>query len=701
MYDGSYHGWLVLLSFAIAVLASYTALDMASNVSTAKGRSAWRWLAAGACAMGIGIWSMHFTGMLAFSLPIPLGYDPAITGASLLIAIASSAFALWWVSRPSLSWRSVIGGALVMGAGISSMHYTGMAAMRMMPGIQFDRSLTAASIGIAVLASGAALQLAFRLRARSSRVKLWRAGAAVVMGSAIIGMHYTGMAAAEFPVGAVCGAALDGFRTDGLALSVAIGTVAVLVLALTVSVFDLRLQTRASALAESEARAHELAHLATHDMLTGLPNRAAFEARLNESMADIDLHGNHVAVMFIDLDGFKAVNDALGHHAGDLLLIEVARRMRKTLRRGDMVARLGGDEFVMVVNIDRPADAAEIARGILGSLDHRFELQGLELHLSASVGIAVYPDDGKHPHELLRAADAAMYRAKSQGKNGYWFYDPSLEANARELLQLAQDLRWAVQRNELILYYQPKLDVSGDTIVGVEALLRWRHPTRGLILPERFIALAERVGLILPIGEWVIDEACRQISNWRSMGLTNWTMAVNLSAIQIRHSALPDIVCAALERHAVAPHCLVLEITESTMVDMDASIQVIERLHRMGVQIAIDDFGIGYSSLLNLKRLPVHELKIDRGFVRELESRTSDEAIVSAIVAMGKTLNLRIVAEGVETAEQHALLSGIGCHSMQGFLFAQPMPADRLVESIEQDGVRVRLKRSGVNASAV
>ncbi len=700
MYDGSYNAWLVLLSFAIAVLASYTALDMASNVSTARGRSAWRWLAAGACAMGIGIWSMHFTGMLAFSLPIPLGYDPAITVASLLIAIASSAFALWWASRPSLSWQSVVWGALVMGAGISAMHYTGMAAMRMVPGIQFKYSLVALSVGVAVLASGVALQLAFRLRAHSSSVKLWRAGAAVIMGTAIIGMHYTGMAAAQFPVGTLCGAALDGFRSDGLAVSVAIGTVSVLVLALTVSVFDLRLKTRASALAESQARAQELGHLAMHDMLTGLPNRAAFEARLKESMTNTDRHGRPVAVMFIDLDGFKAVNDALGHHAGDLLLIEVARRMLRALRPGDMVARLGGDEFVTIVETVQPNDAVELAKDVLDCLDRRFELQGLELRLSASVGIAVYPDNGKHPHELLRAADAAMYRAKSQGKNGYWFYDPSLEANAREQLQLAQDLRRAVERNELILYYQPKFDISGETIVGVEALLRWNHPTRGLILPEKFIALAEKVGLILPIGEWVIHEACRQIASWRSMGLTNWTMAVNLSAIQIRHAALPDIVCASLERHAVAPHCLVLEITESTMVEVDASMQVIERLYQAGVQIAIDDFGIGYSSLLNLKRLPVHEIKIDRGFVRELESRTSDEAIVSAIVMMGKTLNLRIVAEGVETPEQHALLSGIGCHSMQGFLFAHPMPADRLVESIEQDGATVRLRQSGMNASA-
>ncbi len=698
MYDGSYNAWLVLLSYAIAVLASYTALDMASKVSMAKGRAAWRWLAAGALAMGIGIWSMHFTGMLAFSLPIPLGYDPAITIASLIIAIASSAFALWWVSRPLLPWQRVVWGALVMGAGISSMHYTGMAAMRMMPGIPYKPSFVALSIAIAVLASGAALQLAFRLRTHSSRIKLWRAGAALVMGAAIIGMHYTGMAAARFPVGTVCGAALDGFRPDGLTVSIAIGTVAVMVLALTVSVFDRRLQARASALAESQARAHELAHLAMHDMLTGLPNRAAFEKRLQESIADIERHGRHVAVMFIDLDGFKAVNDALGHHAGDLLLIEVARRIREALRPADMAARLGGDEFVMIVEADRPADAAELAKDILRCLDRRFELQGLELRLSASVGISLCPDNGKHPHDLLRAADAAMYRAKSQGKNGYWFYDPSLEANAREQLQLAQDLRWAVERSELVLYYQPKFDMSGNAIVGVEALLRWNHPTRGLILPEKFITLAEKVGLILPIGEWVIHEACRQIAVWRAKGLTNWTMAVNLSAIQIRHSSLPDTVCASLERHAVAPHCLVLEITESTMIDVDASMQVIERLHRAGVQIAIDDFGIGYSSLLNLKRLPVHELKIDRGFVRELMSRTSDEAIVSAIVSMGKTLNLRIVAEGVETVEQHAMLSGIGCHSMQGFLFAQPMPAEQLAESIEQDGATVRLRQPGVTA---
>ncbi|CAJ0786554.1 putative signaling protein [Ralstonia mannitolilytica] len=680
MLVGSYNPLLVLLSLLVAVLASYTALDMAGRVVTAQGRAAFWWLIGGASAMGVGIWSMHFVGMLAFSLPIPLGYDVSITLASLAIAIAASAFALWLVSRRELPWRRLLGGALLMGVGVAGMHYTGMAALRMKPGIHYDRAMFVLSVVIAVLASSAALWIAFRLRGQSHRVRVLRAGAAVVMGVAIVGMHYTGMAAAAFPLGSVCGAAHTGASTEWLALVIILITLAVLAIALIISVLDLRMEARTAVLANSLAQANqELAYLALHDNLTKLSNRLLLEDRLNQAIRTADREKRRFALMFMDLDGFKAVNDVYGHHVGDLLLIDVAQRIVGRVRQQDTVARVGGDEFVVLAHVDEPEDAGTLADALLEAVREPFLAGGHELRVSTSIGIAMYPGDGANQHDLLTNADAAMYHAKGLGRNAYSFFEPSMNANVHQQLQLVQDLRLAIERNELVLYYQPKFHAPHGPIAGVEALVRWQHPVRGLLPANEFIPLAERTGLIVPLGTWVLDEACRQMAQWRREGHAGWSVAVNLSALQFGHAALIDTVRDTLARHALDPHCLTLEITESTaMRDADASLHILQQLDAMGVRISIDDFGTGYSSLLYLKRLPASELKIDRGFVRDLARDTEDAAIVSAIVALGQTLNLRIVAEGVETAEQQAFLTQLGCDSLQGYLLGRPMSAESL-----------------------
>ncbi|CAJ0717352.1 putative bifunctional diguanylate cyclase/phosphodiesterase [Ralstonia mannitolilytica] len=680
MLVGSYNPLLVLLSLLVAVLASYTALDMAGRVVTAQGRAAFWWLIGGASAMGVGIWSMHFVGMLAFSLPIPLGYDVSITLASLAIAIAASAFALWLVSRRELPWRRLLGGALLMGVGVAGMHYTGMAALRMKPGIDYDPAMFVLSVVIAVLASGAALWIAFRLRGQSHRVRVLRAGAAVVMGVAIVGMHYTGMAAAAFPLGSVCGAAHTGASTEWLALVIILITLAVLAIALIISVLDLRMEARTAVLANSLAQANqELAYLALHDNLTKLSNRLLLEDRLNQAIRTADREKRHFALMFMDLDGFKAVNDVYGHHVGDLLLIDVAQCIVGRVRQQDTVARVGGDEFVVLAHVDEPEDAGTLADALLEAVREPFLAGGHELRVSTSIGIAMYPGDGANQHDLLTNADAAMYHAKGLGRNAYSFFEPSMNANVHQQLQLVQDLRLAIERNELVLYYQPKFHAPHGPIAGVEALVRWQHPVRGLLPANEFIPLAERTGLIVPLGTWVLDEACRQMAQWRREGHAGWSVAVNLSALQFGHAALIDTVRDTLARHALDPHCLTLEITESTaMRDADASLHILQQLDAMGVRISIDDFGTGYSSLLYLKRLPASELKIDRGFVRDLARDTEDAAIVSAIVALGQTLNLRIVAEGVETAEQQAFLTQLGCDSLQGYLLGRPMSAESL-----------------------
>jgi diguanylate cyclase (GGDEF)-like protein len=686
MLIGSYSPTLVIISLCVAILASYTALDLTGRIATAKGRAVHLWTAGGAFAMGVGIWSMHFIGMLAFKLPIDLGYDITITLLSLLIGILSSGFALWLVSQPQLPLWQLGFGALVMGAGISAMHYTGMAAMRMQPGIDYDPTLFSASLFIAVGASGAALWIAFHLRQHTPYVRLIRGGAAVIMGVAIVGMHYTGMAAAQFADGSFCGAATNGLNGKGLDNLVLITTLAVLSIALLTSILDARLEARTAGLAHSLTEANrELTQLALHDTLTGLPNRVLLADRIDQAMSRVDGEGGCFALMFIDLDGFKPVNDAFGHHMGDQLLREVSLRLREDLRSQDTLARIGGDEFVLLVQLSEPNDAMGLAARQVSLIARAFRVAEHDLQISASVGIALYPGNGQSAHELLMNADAAMYHAKGAGKNGYSFFDASMNSNARKQLQLLQDLRHALEHKEFSLYYQPKFDASNGQPVGAEALLRWEHPTQGMLLPDKFIELAEKTGLIIPIGEWVLNEACRQMREWYVLGYTDWRIAVNLSALQFCHAGLVQSVAKALATHHLPANSLTLEITETTaMSDADASMTVLQELSEMGVDLSIDDFGTGYSSLMYLKRLPANELKIDRGFVRDLERDSDDAAIVSAIVALGQALGLRIVAEGVETGVQQDFLTQLGCDSLQGYLLGHPLPAERFMVEIHR-----------------
>lgn len=677
MLVGSFDSLLVLFSFLVAVLASYTALDLVGRITSAERVAARWWLCGGALAMGLGVWSMHFVGMLAFHLPIRLGFDFGLTVLSLLIAIASSLLALWIASRDNLPARHLVLGALMLGCGIAAMHYTGMAALQMQPGIVYIPALVVASIAIAIAAAGAALWIAFRLRAYSSRVRSYRVGAALVMGLAVVSMHYTGMAAARFPLGSICGAARNGLHNDTLALPIIVVTIAVLAVVLITSVLDLRLEMRTAALSASLEEANEeLSYLVLHDNLTKLPNRVLLEERLKFAIESAGPAEQCFAVMFLDLDGFKSVNDTFGHAIGDLLLIQTADRIRANVRLQDTCARVGGDEFVLIASVREPADASIIADKLVSAIDEPFSVAGHDLRVSVSIGIALFPADGADVEALLKNADVAMYHAKSVGRNQACFFDGAMNTHTEDHLALLQDLRLARKRRQFVLHYQPKFVAPSGPITGVEALLRWNHPTRGLISPDTFIPIAERTGLIVQIGEWVIDEACRQVSQWRRTGRPTLTMAVNISALQFSNTRLVPAVKNALERYQLAGEALTLEITESTaMRDVDASLEILERLRALGVRISIDDFGTGYSSLLYLKRLPASELKIDRGFVSELVADGEDAAIVAAIIALGQTLNLKIVAEGVETGAQRDLLTRLGCDSLQGFLLGRPMPA--------------------------
>ncbi len=678
MLQGSYNSLLVLFSLLVAVLAAYTSLEMAGRIMTATGRAARWWLTGGAFAMGLGIWSMHFIGMLAFSLPIRLGYDPLVTLLSLSIAVASSAFALWLVCQETLPNGRLACGAVLMGVGVAGMHYTGMSALHMEPGIVYDVPLFALSIAIAIAASGVALKTAFSLRHNSRRMRPLRAGAAIVMGLAIVGMHYTGMSAASFPAGSLCMAATEGGHSAWVAVAIIIVTLTVTAVALTISLLeDVRLETENAALTRSLAEANqELGYLALHDALTKLPNRVLLECRLDDALSKAHEDGGQFALMFMDLDGFKVVNDAYGHQVGDRLLVQVAERLAAGVRGKDTVARVGGDEFVLLVPGEDRAGATAVASRLLAAISAPFQADGHDLRISTSIGIAMCPADGASVHDALMHADAAMYHAKSMSRNAYCFFDASMNENMQGQLQLTQDLRAAIERNELVLHYQPQFAAPNGPIRGVEALVRWIHPTRGLIGPDEFIPLAEKTGLIVPIGEWVLDEACRQVREWLDSGMCDWNVAVNLSPVQFSHPQLTALVRDTLARHRVDPRHLTIEVTESAaMRDVDASLRILQALRDMGVRISIDDFGTGYSSLMYLKRLPASELKIDRGFVRELAHDAEDAAIVSSVVALGHTLGIEIVAEGVETATQKEFLTRLGCNSLQGFLLGRPVPA--------------------------
>ena len=423
-----------------------------------------------------------------------------------------------------------------------------------------------------------------------------------------------------------------------------------------------------------------LQFMAQHDVLTELPNRALFLDRLKQALARARMHRRLVAVLFLDLDRFKNINDTLGHQIGDLLLQEISHRFLKAVRDGDTVARLSGDEFAFLLeDVPTDEDISFIAEKILDSLKPVFLIDGHDLFVSASIGISLYPNDGEETGTLLRNADVAMYRAKDMGKNNYQFYSAEMSVKAFERLSLESSLRRALEREEFLLYYQPQVDVQTGKILGVEALLRWQHPDLGLVPPNDFIALLEENGLIVPVGEWVMRKACAQVRDWHKAGWDHLSVAVNLSARQFNAPGLVEMVERTTSELGFQRDRLELEITESVIMrHAQVTIDALETLSRMGVQLAVDDFGTGYSSLSYLRRFPIDTLKIDGSFIRDIPHDPDDSAITTAIIVMAQSLKLKVVAEGVETEEQLRYLREHGCHAMQGYLFSKPLPAAEL-----------------------
>jgi diguanylate cyclase (GGDEF)-like protein/PAS domain S-box-containing protein len=433
-----------------------------------------------------------------------------------------------------------------------------------------------------------------------------------------------------------------------------------------------------TAIKQSEQRLEYLAH---HDPLTELPNRLLFEDRLGHALSTAHRQQTNVALLFLDLDRFKIINDTMGHQAGDALLQSVSKRLEQCLREDDTVARLGGDEFTVVLeNIADPDEVATVAQKIQEALTTPVDLQGQQVYITTSIGISIYPDDGNDGQELIKNADTAMYRAKDKGRNTYEFYTEEFTTTAMQHLSLETGLRHALERDELFLYYQPQVDGHTGDILGVEALLRWQHPKEGLITPDRFIPIAEDTGLIIPIGEWVLHTACRQHRKWSEQGM-DIRMAVNISGKQTTQQGFLPALARIIDETGMPPSQLELELTERVVMGKATeAIRLLHDLKAMGVQISIDDFGTGYSSLSYLKRFPIDKLKIDRSFIMGLPDDQEDAAICKSIIALSSALNLRVIAEGVETPEQMKFLNNNNCSEMQGYLFSKPFPPDRLVQ---------------------
>jgi diguanylate cyclase (GGDEF)-like protein len=674
---GTYNSWLVLVSFLVAVLASYTALDLASRITASTGAAAVSWLLGGAFAMGMGIWSMHFIAMLAFSLPVPMAYDAAITVASMLIAIIVSGFALLMVTRTSLSARRLSAGGVLMGIGICSMHYTGMAAMLVTPSIRYDTLLFSASVVVAIAAATAALWMSFTLRSSAGRRRYARLGSAVIMGAAIVGMHYTGMAAANFAPDSICTTGTFA-NNSWMAATIAIITFLILCGTLSLSVLDARMESKTAQMASSLRDANdELQRLVLHDSLTKLPNRLLLEDRIQQAIEECRGAATPCAVLFVDLDRFKTLNDSLGHFAGDTVLRAVAERLRGAVSHEDTVSRLGGDQFVVLLkSIARASDAGEVARRIIDALGAPLVLDEHELRIGASVGISLFPEHGNAYDRLIAHADSAMYHVKKSGRSSFAYFAPEMSTYFPERLALEIELRSALEKNEFVLHYQPKVDMRTGRIAGMEALVRWRHPRRGLVPPSDFIAFAEETGLIVPLGNWVLGQACRQARKWQKLGIPDVVIAVNISGVQFQQRNLVESVSRALEDADLDARHLELEITESVVMhNAGEAILMLEQLHRMGVGLSIDDFGTGYSSLNYLKRFPIDKLKIDQSFIRDISVDTDDAAIVQAIIAMAHGLRLRVVAEGVENEGQLNFLRALDNDEYQGFYYSKPLSA--------------------------
>lgn len=677
MLNVSWDPVLIAISFLVAFIASFVALDCAGKIPQSSRRATLFWRLSGGMTLGIGIWSMHFIGMLSMKMPMIMSYDLWLTLTSLGEAVLASTLAIYIaVKGNALSLLRLIVATLILSAGVVSMHYTGMAALMLDDGIDWDLRIVGLSVLIAVVASGTALWLAFHLRDKRKGIFINRLAAALVMGAAICAMHYTGMSAAHFheTEHTVPG----GVSELGLSIWVSVTTLCLLGLMLIISLVDSHRRT--SRLTDNLHQLNRQLELqARFDALTGLANRHQMDIRLQDCLNSALLNKKPFAVIFLDVDHFRRVNDTWGHHTGDELLITLAQRITARLTLEMTLARLGGDAFILLVPDCDDDKLNALLSTLLDDIRRPLSLCGHALNTTISAGVSLYPQHGETLHELKLKADAAMQHVKRGGRNGWAVYREEMSASVPTQPAFLQELSQALERDQFELWYQPTWLTEHKTIHGFEALLRWRHPEQGVLLPNLFLPSLEQTGLIIPVGNWAIEAACRQLHFWTEQGFSQWTLSFNLSPVQFEQQDIFQVVSSMLEKYNLAPSRLILEVTESTALkNLDRSIELLNTFNQAGITVSIDDFGTGYSNLLMLSVLPAKELKIDKSFVSSMLENEKSRKLVETIINIARTMEMTVVAEGIETEEQQVALAELGCDYLQGFLFSRPLPPEQV-----------------------
>lgn len=651
----------LIAAVSVCLFGSLLTMRLFGRVRNTRGVTRASWISLTSVIGGAGIWTTHFVAMMGYEGDVLAGYEPTATLTSLVLAIAITGIGFAIAAATQRSLLIEAGGALV-GGGIAAMHYVGMSGYQVQGHLEWNQTYVVAS-----LIAGAVFGALATSRVARPVTRFCRYGGGVALVLAIASTHFIGMTAVTVVPDA--SAALPANMLPESVLTVVLMLVTVLILSIGSMTYVIDRQSTKSAV-------ERYRQLSLHDALTGLPNRSAFVERLGHMMEAPAARADRIYILSFDLDRFKEINDVHGHAAGDHVLRVAAERLGRRLRDGEFVARIGGDEFIAVTSrLFTHAEAEQMAARIIRDLCEPIGWEDMTLAIGTSIGISVFPDNAETIDDLLAQADTAMYRAKSIGSNQICFYDKSMDQAARERSALAMDMRAGLERGEFMLYFQQQNNTQTGEVVGFEVLLRWLHPKRGLVSPVEFIPIAERTGFIMELGDWVLRRSCQEAVKWGNP----LRIAVNVAPKQLANANFPQHVRDILKETGLAPERLELEITESGIIaDQQNALSIIRQLKAIGVKIAMDDYGTGYSSLSTLQLFPFDKIKIDRGFIDSVVENRQSAAIVRSTLILAQSLNIPVLAEGVENAEHLRFLQDEGCEQVQGYLYGKPQPLSEL-----------------------